>query len=367
MKNNKAAVDRIKQEIDKIKNKQSKISFFVLDTKGVPSGSLEYIYKLAYILNEDGYDVNMLYQSEKDDEFVGVGSWLQEKYVNLKHFDINEDFDVSPADILFIPEIFANVMNQTKKLPCKRVAILQNFDYLIEQTPFAAQWGDFGIMDAITNTEHNKELLKGIFPYVNVDIIHPYIGDEFSNSIKPKKLIVNIVAKDQTDINKIIKPFYWKYPAYKWVSFRDLRNQSKEAFANALREGMCTIWVDEPTSFGYSALEAMKTGSVVIAKVPNEPIEWAFDKDGKIKDCCLWFDNFNTVQRQLASVIRSFITDKIPDVVYNEANKAYQPYTEGVTKQGILEFVQKTLDKRQKDMEELLNTIDKEDSKDENV
>ena len=105
----KKAIERIKTEIDKIDKKLSKICFFVLDTKGTPSGSLEYIYKLAYILNEEGYDVNMLYQAEKDDKFVGVSEWLYEKYANLKHFNINDEFEISPSDVLFIPEI----------LPCK--------------------------------------------------------------------------------------------------------------------------------------------------------------------------------------------------------------------------------------------------------
>ena len=41
------AISRIEKEIEKITNKQSNIYFFVLDTKGNPSGSLEYIYKLA--------------------------------------------------------------------------------------------------------------------------------------------------------------------------------------------------------------------------------------------------------------------------------------------------------------------------------
>ena len=36
----------IKAEIDKIENKKNRIYFFVIDTKGAPSGSLEYIYNL---------------------------------------------------------------------------------------------------------------------------------------------------------------------------------------------------------------------------------------------------------------------------------------------------------------------------------
>lgn len=357
------AIERIKAEIEKIDKKESKICFFVLDTKGVPSGSLEYIYKLAFILNEDGYDVNMLYQTEKDEKFVGVGEWLYGKYAELKHFNINDEFEISPSDVLFIPEIFANVMNQTKKLPCKRVAILQNFDYLVEQTPYAAQWGDFGIIDAIVNTKVNEELLKDVFPYVKTHIVPPYVGDEFTKQIEPKKLIVNVVSKNQTDINKIIKPFYWKYPTFKWVSFRDLRNFSKENFAKALREGIATIWVDEDTNFGYSAIEAMKSGSIVIAKVPKERVEWAYDENGNLKNCCVWFNDFNNVQKQLASVIRSYITDAVPQIIYTEGKKCPENYTEDKTKTAILETVKTILERRKGDMEQLIINIEKNGDK----
>jgi hypothetical protein len=36
---------------------------------------------------------------------------------------------------------------------------------------------------------------------------------------------------------------------YKWVSFRDVRGFPKEKYAELLREGAITIWVDENTSF----------------------------------------------------------------------------------------------------------------------
>ena len=49
-------IQRIEAEIAKIDNKDSNIFFFVLDTKGNPSGSLEYIYKLAMILKENEYN-----------------------------------------------------------------------------------------------------------------------------------------------------------------------------------------------------------------------------------------------------------------------------------------------------------------------
>lgn len=368
-KKEEKALKRVQAEIKKIDKKENNVFFFILDTKGNPSGSLEYIYKLAMIAKNDGYKVAMLYQSaDKDDKFVGVKDWLGEDYANIPHYDIaSDDVEITPSDILFIPEIFANVMNQTKKLPCKRIAILQNYDYLVEQMPFAAQWGDFGILDAITNTEHNAELLKDIFPYVKTKVITPYIDKMFGTTIQPKKMIVNIVASDQEDINRIIKPFYWKYPSFKWVSFRDLRGFSKEQFAESLRDAAITIWVDDKTSFGYSALEAMKSGSIVIAKIPEEPLKWmnedSEDKVGKLRNCCIWFDDFHEVQRAIASVVRSWITDKVPSTLFDEAKKVNELYPFETTQKEFSEYLNGIIENRKKEMEQLVNVVESKASK----
>ena len=361
------ALDKVRAEIEKINKKESNIYFFVLDTKGIASGSLEYIYKLAIIAKNDGFNVGMLYQLDNKEEFVGVGEWLGEEYANLPHYNVAKDeVEITPSDIVFIPEIFSTVMNQTKKLPCKRVAILQNYDYLLEQMPFAAQWGDFGIIDCLTNTDYNAELIKDIFPYVKTTTVTPYIDKIFGTTIEPKKMVINIVAKNQEDINKIIKPFYWKYPTFKWVSFRDLRGFSKEGFANALREAAVTIWVDEDTSFGYSAIEAMKSGSIVIAKVPETPLTW-IDADGEenvgtLRNCCVWFENFNNVHRQIASVVRSWITDNVPTEVADEAKKVVEMYSEEKTIDEFKKYLSALLDGRKKELEALIRNVEKENN-----
>lgn len=359
------ALDKVREELAKLDNKKSNIFFFVLDTKGVATGSLEYIYKLALIAKNDGYNVGMLYQLEKGDEFVGVEEWLGKEYSSLPHYNVSkEEVDITPSDIVFIPEIFSTVMNQTKKLPCKRVAILQNYDYLLEQMPFAAQWGDFGIIDCLTNTEYNAELIKDIFPYVKTTVVTPYIDKLFGSTIEPKKMIINIVAKDQSDINKIIKPFYWKYPTFKWVSFRDLRGFSKEGFANAMREAAITIWVDKDTSFGYSAIEAMKSGSIVIAKIPDTPLEWidSDDDSNTLRNCCVWFDDFNNVHRQIASVVRSWVTDNVPQEVTEEAKKVTDMYSEDRTTKEFVDYITALVEGRKKELEALIRRVEKEDN-----
>jgi hypothetical protein len=348
-------ISNIEKEISRIQNKENRIYFFVIDTKGVPSGSLEYIYNLALILKNEGYDVNMLHT---EDEFVGVGAWLGEEYTSLPHYNVNKgEVGTSPSDLLIIPEIYSQVMNQTKKLPCKRIVILQNYDYVVEQMPFAAQWGDFGILEGITNSNYQAAELNESFPYVKLNKVTPYISKVFGNTIEPKKMVINVISRDQNDIKKIVKPFYWKYPFFKWVSFKELRNLSKTDFAKALREGAITIVVDDTSSFMYSALEAMKSGSITMVKVPQTTLEWADTEDGTLPNCCIWFDNYDTLHKQIASVVRSWITDKVPAILEEESKKVLEKYSEERTKKELVKYISSVFDKRVKEMEDLIVQI----------
>lgn len=361
----KKVISRIEAEIGKIDNKESKIFFFVIDTKGNPNGNLSYIYNLALILKNHNYDVNMLYQEEE--EFIGVKDWMGEEYANLPHYDIaNDDVEVSASDVLFIPEIFSNIMIQTKKLPCKRIAILQNFNFVLEQTPMVSQWGDLGIMEALTNSDTNGDLIKDVFPYVKTTTVDPFIDKVFGETKEPKKMIINILAKNQGDINKIIKPFYWKYPMYKWVSFRDLRGFPKEDYARMLREAAITIWIDEDTSFGYSALEAMKSGSIVIAKTTDNVYKWMEQDDKSLKDCCVWFDSYHSVHKIIASVVRACITDNVPSEIGNAAKETVKDYTIENTEKQLIEYIEKVLENRKGEMKSLITYINSENKEKDN-
>lgn len=355
-------IKRIEAEIAKMDKKENTVYFFVIDTKGTPSGSLQYVYNLAKITKDLGYDTRMLYQASDEndeDKFVGVADWLGEEYASLPHENIlDENVAVSPSDIVFIPEIFANIMMQTKKLPCKRIAIMQNYDFILEQTPISAQWGNFGIMDALANTEVNARLLNEIFPYVKTSVVHPYLHKYFGETSEPKKLIINIVCRDQSDINKIIKPFYWKYPMMKWVSFRDLRGFPQEEYAKLLREGIATVWADDVTSFGYSALEAMKSGNVVIAKTTNLTQKWMETEDEeKLNDSCIWFDTFHEVHRIIASVVRSWITDTVPEKYFEETKRPLGMYSYEQSKKEMEDYLNAVLKERIDEMNELIKQV----------
>jgi hypothetical protein len=66
-------ISKIENSIKNLENKNSKIYFFVQDTKGNAKASLRYIYQMAWVLKENGYNPIMLH--EKPDYF-GVTGWL---------------------------------------------------------------------------------------------------------------------------------------------------------------------------------------------------------------------------------------------------------------------------------------------------
>lgn len=342
------AIERIDDAINNLENNHFTFYFFVVDCKNVPNGSTQYIYQMAKTLSDKNYNVTMLYQLENEytkeelddlkrkekpiDEsrvFTGVGEWLGEDFMKLKHLNISkEEWKVSPSDFLFIPEVFSSLMKQTYqyKAPCKRIAILNNYDYITEFIPFNDEWGTYGIRDVITNTNHQGNLIKNVFPYAKPKVLSPYICENFRKPIKPKKLIVNIISKRTEDVNKIIKPFYWKYPMYKFISFRDLRGYPKEQFSEFLQESAITIWVDDETPFGYSAIEAIRTGNIVIGKVPDHIPEWMGDENGLFNNG-VWTYDINLLPDILSRVLGSWMQDKVPSELYKNMDELDNLYT----------------------------------------
>ena len=317
-------IDIVEENINKLKNKEFNVYFYVIDTKGIASSALEYIYNTAKILSDKGYKVSMLHNEK---EFIGVGEWLGEEYDNIPHHNIEKkNVEIGPSDFLFIPEVFSNVMIQTKKLSCKRVMIVTDYQKMTEITPVSTTPEILGITDIITTTNRQKDMLNDFFPDTRVHVVSPFISDEFKEKEGPKNLIVNIVSRNQSLINNLTKPFYWMNPMYKWVSFRDLRGFSIREYADVMSSAAITIWMDDDTKFGYTLLEALRSGGVVLAKVPNKPTEWMLDENGELKDSIVWFEDVDELSRKLPSIVRSWTMNKVPSDIYEKQKEFTNMY-----------------------------------------
>lgn len=350
---------RIEEQIAKIDNKDFTFYFYVPDTKGIASGSLAYLYDVALGLQNMGYKVGMMYSEE---DFVGVEEWLGKEYAELPHHNVEKSsIDITPSDILFIPEVYSNVMTATKKLPCQRVAVLQSFDKLVEFIPFGATWADLGITKAITTSEANANRLRTYFPFVATSVVSPKLSNVFTKPDGMKKLMVNIVTREPGDINKIVKPFFWQYPMYKWVAFRDLRGLPRDQFAQALQEAAITVWVDDITNFGFTPLEAMKSGSIVLGKVPDVMPEWMMgdsEEADVLTNAGIWVDNIASIPSVLASVIRTWTMDEIPPEIQETADVLTNKFTEGKHLQDIkTEIIDKLVAGRRSEYLTTLETL----------
>lgn len=328
MENNKEKMlNLLTDEFTKLNEKTFRVYFMIPDSKGKPNSYLNYIYETAYELKEMGYNVHMLHQEE---EFIGVADWMGEKYMELPHHNIEKDkIDVAYSDFLFIPEFYSNVMNSVKKMPCKRVVIAQKFDYITQVIPAGISWFNYDIKDCITLTKGLKNDIEKCFPYVNTRVVSPMIDSNVYNiSETPKKLIVNIISKNGEDVNNIVKPFFWKYPMYKWVSFRELKNVTKTTFMEALKESAITVWVDEKTEFGSSAVEAIKCGNILIGKLPERELEWMVNEDGtSYRDNAIWYTNTQDVHDIIAGAVEGFLKDSFPSILFEEMQKMGEKYT----------------------------------------
>lgn len=361
----KDVIARIERELKKFDDKSFNVYFYVIDTKGVPSGSLLYIYKIAYELQEMGYNVTMLHSEE---EFIGISQWADEKYANMKHCKTKDkQVTVSSSDFLIIPEIFTDVMFQTKDLPCKRVMLIQNFDYLTRIIPVGVHPYEYGITDAIVNTETTKSLIKDNLPRLSTHKVRPGISPTvFRKNEKPKKMIVNFAVKDANDASRIVKPFFWKYPQLKWVTFAQLQNLPQTIFADALRDAAITVIVDDTMSFGYAALEALKTGNIVICKIPENTPDWMLENE-ELTNAIVWVDNLNEVPDLLANLVAMWIRDDVPAELYEEIDKKAQVHSMEDMKSDIKSvFVDTLFPGRKKEIEDALAQVLENEKKEEN-
>ena len=171
---------RVETSIKNLREKKFRIFFFIQDTKGNAKASIRYIYQMAKSLLDNGFNPIILH--EKDD-YTGVGTWLGEEYTKITHQSLEaKNLQVSPEDLLVLPEIFGFVMDQVKNLPCGKIVLTQQYAHMLETLNPGQSWNQFGFMKCITTNNKQKEYIERIMRQVSIDVIEPYISDKFKNS-----------------------------------------------------------------------------------------------------------------------------------------------------------------------------------------
>ena len=317
---NTEQITKLERSIQNMRDKTSRIYFLVQDTQGNAKASVSYIYDMALSLKRSGYNSIILH--EKND-YIGVSEWLGEEYMDeLPHKSIDgQNLEVSPEDLIVIPEIYGFIMDQITKLPCGKIVLSQSYDYIFETLQPGQTWSQLGFLKCITTSEKQKEYIESVMRNVSVDVIEPVISDKFKKSEHPPKTIIAIHTREHRDTINLVKTFYTKYPQYRWITFRDLRGLTMSDFANGVKEAFVSVWIDLTGSFGTFPLESMKCGVPTIGLVPNMVPDWMNEDNG------IWINNQNMTVDVVSDFIQNWLEDNINPELYTNMESSVSKFT----------------------------------------
>ena len=349
---NQEQILKLEQSIQKMRDKKSRIYFLVQDTKGNAKASIRYIYEMALSLKNNGFNSIMLHETP---EYFGVTDWLGEEYMtNLEHRSIEgSNLEISPEDLIIVPEIYGFVMDQITKLPCGKIVLSQSYDYIFETLQPGQTWTQLGFNKCITTSEKQKEYISTTMRGVSVDVIEPTISEVFEKQEFPPKTIIGVHTRDHRDTVNLIKTFYVKFPQYRWITFRDLRGLSQTEFTNAMKESFASVWIDSISSFGTFPLESMKMGIPVIGLVPNITPEWMNEENG------IWINNQNMIIDVIADFIQNWLEDNINPKLYEEMDNTINKLsTKEKFESEVVELFAKMIDTRADSFEAQLSKLE---------
>jgi len=353
MSKNTENIEKLQISLDRIMSNENVIYFLVYDTRNNARASVKHIYDMALTLKEAGLKTKMLVE---DKTYTGVAGWLGDKYNSLEIVTIKDDkVEIKIEDIIIVPEYYSNVLENLRNIRCVKVMLVQQKEYIFETLPIGSRWSDFGFDRAIVTTEFTKRYVNEMFHEILVHIIPPIIGDVFSPSGKKQRPLIAIFCKDRAVHKKIISEFYIKYPHLRWITFKDMVQMSYNDYADALKDCMVSVWVDDNSTFGTFPLESMKCGVPVIGKIPKNEPDWLGENG-------IWTYDESKMSELLGTFVLAWLDDvEISDQVKQNMKDTLLPYDESITKGNILLIFETFKNKRIEAIEKALEKIKEED------
>jgi hypothetical protein len=352
-------IEKVRVSLDKIINKKSKFLFVIPDSPG-PTASVYEMYFHATVVKNMGYEVFIMV--EKSDYVIPI--WIEKELTQFKHVPMADPkLMVGPEDIMVIPDIYSNVMEQTKNLPCQRIGLLQSVDYMINSLIPGTDWKSFGINDIITTSETLKEWVetfqgRGKF---NIQVYDIGIPSYFQRSAVLQKPVVSVMGRNANEISKLVKVFFSRYPQYSWITFDPMLTKSKPPqqmrrvdFAKRLQGNFAAVWIDRISSFGTFPLECMKSGVIPICLKPDITPEYILERQGtgdttvvKIAEGAgIWTDNYYDLPVLIGEVLIKFLDDAISPALYTSMEKIAEKYTQENSEKRLTEIYQGLINQR---------------------
>lgn len=360
--------EKIKIILDKIKSKKSKFLFVVPESQS-PAASVYEIYFHATVVKNMGYVVNILV--EKGDYVIPT--WIEKELTDFKHISMSDPkLTTGSEDIMIIPEVYTNIMEQTKNLPCMRIGLLQSIDYMLNSLIPGTDWSSFGIQDIITTSPTLAELINMFYSNkFNIKTYNIGIPEYFYRSDTPQKPIISIIGRNPNEISKFVKLFYAKNPQYGWVTFDPMVTKSKPPqpmrridFAKRLQGNFAAVWIDRISNFGTFPLECMKSGVIPICLRPDLLPEYMVERDENgvaikaVDGVGAWTNNFYDLPILAGEILIKFLDDNISDDLYSKMSEIASKYSQEASEKRLIEIYSGYINDRIKLLENAISSME---------
>ena len=184
----------------------------------------------------------------------------------------------------------------------------------------------------------------------------PKIGEIFTPSELPSKPFVAISARDRGQHRRIISEFYLRYPQLRWVTFKDMVQMTYVDFADQLKECICSVWLDDESTFGTFPLESMKCEIPVIGKIPTREPEWLGENG-------MWTYDINKIVELVGTYVLAWLEGvTINDEVKDKMKETLLPYSDDIIDNNVISIFNSLKNTRMRSIEEALDKLKQEQS-----
>ena len=297
----------------------SRILYFCPDFPQ-PSGGIKTLYRHVQTLVGMGFDAWIVHQKRPFQVtwhgYEAPTLWLSER----PRF--------APQDVLVIPEVMPQVMQQTARFSGERIVIALSWSPTYWNLPAGQTWSSYGIRRVITKSPLIKEYL-GWSMGIEATLISEYVSpDRYFHSAAAKRPKISYLTRKERSaawLHQVLSAKGEPFTGFEWMPLREL---SEDEYARHLRETAVYITTNMQEGMNTSVLEAMACGCLVVGysgvggNVYMEP-------DGASQNCIL-VENANVpaLGQILERVLRELAADPaaFDNVIGNglETARSYQ-------------------------------------------
>ncbi len=233
----------------------SRILYFCPDFPQ-PSGGIKTLYRHVRRLKEMGFDAWIVHQKRPFQVtwhgYEAPTIWLSDRP------------QFTPRDVLVIPEVMPQIMQQTARFAGERIVIALSWSPTYWNLPHGQTWRSYGIERVMTKSPLIKEYLRWSMG-IESTLISEYVNEaryRFTPEQKrPKVCYLTRKERSAAWLHSILCAKGAPFTEFEWMALRGL---SENEYAHHMREATVYVSTNMQEGMNTSVLEAMACGCLVV-------------------------------------------------------------------------------------------------------